>query len=56
MKKITFLILFILISSLLLAYEANDILGKWKTANGKSIVQIFSDGKTYFGKNTKSFP
>ncbi len=50
MKKITFLILFILISSLLLAHEANDILGKWKTANGKSIVQIYSDGKTYFGK------
>lgn len=54
MKKISQLLLlnFLLVcfTSFTSKFSADDIIGQWKTAQGKAVVEIFKQGNKYFGK------
>ena len=50
MKKTASLILPLLIGLLSFAANPDEILGFWKTGDGKGIVQIYKKGDKFFGK------
>lgn len=54
MKRLTQLLLlnftFFCLTSFSNKYSADDIIGQWKTAQGKAVVEIFKQGNKYFGK------
>jgi uncharacterized protein (DUF2147 family) len=50
--KTLLLMLFVLISNAftMLAIDADDVVGTWRTADGKGLIEIFKSGDSYNGK------
>jgi uncharacterized protein (DUF2147 family) len=49
-KKISLLIVFLLLASFVFAQKKDDILGKWVNPSGEGQVEIYKKGDKYFGK------
>jgi uncharacterized protein (DUF2147 family) len=50
MKKILLLLSFFALTLCCLANNPGDILGYWKTGDGKAIIQVYQKGEKFFGK------
>lgn len=50
MKQLFLLLTALICTTIGYAQNADDILGQWKTGDGKGVIQIYKKGDKYFGK------